>query len=81
MADENLRKKDKSKDMAKKKHEYAGIKGLDVRKKKNCNGVEQTNAYFMKKGVRSSVKGESKSKSKDEKIRKEMKGLRVNDPT
>lgn len=68
MAEDNMRKKEKSKDLIKKKHEYAGIKTADVKKKKNSNGIEQTNAYFLKKG--SNLKGQSKSKSKDSKIKK-----------
>ena len=44
-----MRKKEKNKGLVKKKHEYAGIKMADVRKKKNLNGIKQTNAYFLKK--------------------------------
>jgi hypothetical protein len=39
MMEENVQKKDKNKDLMKKKHEYAGIKMADVKKKKNLNGI------------------------------------------
>lgn len=52
--------------MAKKRHEYGGIKAGEGKKRKNVNGIEQTNAYFLKKGVNSNVKqAQSKSKSKE----------------
>ena len=68
-----------------KRHEYAGIKPTDMKKRnKNINTIELTNAYFLKKTTPSSkvIKPQSKSKSKDSKIKSPgLKGLTPNNPT